>query len=78
MEVTAVTIKDINDRNLYYIKFKTKGGSTQVINVGEKTFNKIKTLQDEETKQPELPLQGEQTETTTVEKPHNVRGRGQR
>lgn len=68
MQVKTTQIKDINDRNLNYIVFE-KNNKKEVINVGEKTFNKIKTLLDE-------PEQLQIEETREMEKPHNLRRRG--
>jgi hypothetical protein len=46
MKIETVMLPTIKGDNTYYIKF-TKGLKTEFINVGEKTFTKIKNLLNE-------------------------------
>lgn len=44
MKIKAVKLKDINEKDMYYITFENTKGNRENINVGEKTFNKIQNL----------------------------------
>lgn len=54
-QIEAITIKDIKDKDLYYIKI-TKGEKKVIINVGKKTYEAVKALDEEVKDENQLPL----------------------
>lgn len=53
--IEAITIKDIKDKDLYYIKI-TEGEKKVIINVGKKTYDAVKALDEEPVNENQLPL----------------------
>lgn len=69
---TAIQHADVNGRILFYLKLEKKGLEPVMVNIGEKTYNKVKALN--ETTQLELPIEaewqpGQHQETPVKESP---------
>lgn len=59
MKVEALEHTDVRGHKLYYIKM-TAGKNEHLINIGEKTYNKVKELNEQEQKENETKTLTEQ------------------
>lgn len=48
MKVTSIKHADVRGKELFYLKFENSKGREYVINVGQKTAEEIKLLEEEE------------------------------
>ena len=61
MKITVIKLKDINDKDMLYLRVETTKGTRHNVNIGEKTYAAIQKLIEEETEN-----KHEKGETSTI------------